>query len=481
MIETLKQHTVLFAASEVYPFAKSGGLADVAFSLPRALSKHFDIAVVMPLYRSVDTAAFDIRLIESFAVAFGGRDYPVELYGCTYEGISYYFLYSPLLSECEHLYGPPESGYEDNDLRFGIFCYGIMEVAARCGCGVLHLNDWQTALCALLAKEIPHSALRTIFTIHNLAYQGVFEAKSLERLGLASRHFDMETLEFYGKLNFMKAGIGFSDALSTVSGVYAQEICTERFGCGLDGYLRHHKAKLSGILNGIDTLHFDPRNDPALTVCYDNETYVQKQKNKAALFETAGFAHPERPFFVLISRLTWQKGIDLFIEALEGLLAMELNIAVLGEGEMRYIEPLQEMAQRHENFHLRVGYDEGLSHRMYAASDFLLMPSLFEPCGLNQMIAMRYGSIPVVHAIGGLKESVQPQRDYRGDASVAGYGITFDNADANALLEAVDEALRLYEDHERYETICRHNMRRDFSWGSSAEAYAALYDTLLES
>ncbi len=473
------RHGVLYAASEAYPFAKSGGLADVAYSLPKALAKSVDIAVVLPLYRSVDTERFGITLIEASAVAFGGRDYPVELYGCVYDGVPCYFVYSPLLSERDHLYGPPGGAYEDNDLRFAIFCHGVVALAKRCGCGVLHLNDWQTALCALLLHEMPELKIRTLFTLHNLAYQGVFGAERLKRLGISKRHFTMEGVEFYGQINLMKAAIGFSDRLTTVSAVYAGEILTERFGCGLEGYLRRHSAKLEGMLNGIDTDHFDPASDPALPMRYDSENFTAKRKNKTDYAAKVALAHSERPLLVMVSRMTWQKGVDLLLDALPRLLEQELNLAILGEGEARYLEPLAALAAERENLHVATGYDEGLSHRMYAAADFLLMPSRFEPCGLNQMIAMRYGTLPVVHAVGGLAESVRPFERFAADAKT-GFGVTFAEETAEALIDAVERALRLYEAPERFGAICRHNMHCDFSWRASAAAYLACYRRLEE-
>jgi len=469
-------HRVLFATSEVYPYSKSGGLADVAHSLPRALRGDYDLAVVSPLYRGIDTHAMQIRFTgNAFAVSLGGDDFPVEIYRGEHEGVTHYFVYAAPLSERDELYGSPESGYEDNDLRFGIFCHALVRLQRETGAALVHLNDWQTALAALLLENVP--GVRTLYTIHNLAYQGIFEAASRTLLGIADEAFTMEGVEFYGRLNLMKAGIGNADAVTTVSSVYADEICTPRFGCGLEGYLRRHRGKLSGILNGIDTRHFATRGNPFLDPAYDAADFAPKARHKSALCAQMGFADAGRPLLVLINRFTWQKGIDLLIDTLGTILKQPLNLVLLGEGEQAYFSRLETFEQDYENIRLLRGYDEALSHRLYAASDFLLMPSRYEPCGLNQMIAMHYGSVPVVHGVGGLKESVSAWQGFD-PASASGYGIVYD--EEQAIDRAVDEALELYERQERYEAICRHNMGVDFSWAGSASKYAALYDTLME-
>jgi len=474
----MSKQKLLFAASEVYPFAKSGGLADVAHSLPRALSTEYDVRVIMPLYQFVDRGLFGIKSLgEPFDVFMGGIVYPVELYACNYEGLEYRFVYSPLLCDREFLYGPPDSGYEDNAMRFGLFNYAMLALLKREKYAIAHLNDWQSALLPLLLNKEKTIQTKTLFTIHNLAYQGTFEMAALKTLGIDDAYATMDGLEFYGQINFMKAGIAYADAITTVSPTYANEILTAEFGCGLEGFLQHHRSKLVGIVNGIDTEHFSPSEDKALV-----STYVDlrgKAVNKSAYLKETGLKGPRKPLFIFIGRFTWQKGMDLLIEALSKIASQECNISILGEGEERYHAALKTIADTHDNIHLEFGYDESLSHRMYASADFLLMPSLFEPCGLAQMIAMHYGQIPVVHHVGGLADTVHHYKEF--DAKRAeGYGIVFSKPSSASFLEAVDEALVLYETKARYNKIVKHNMLCDFSWQESAGSYLRLYEKMTE-
>jgi starch synthase len=466
---------VLFAASEVFPFAKSGGLADVAFSLPRALKKYGEVEVVLPLYRSIDREAFGIEpMAVSFDIRLGENTHTVDLYRCDYEGVRYRFVYEPLLCEREYLYGPPEHGYDDNALRFGIFCHAVTAMLAFGGYDLVHLNDWQTALTALLLRQ-RNVGVPSVYTIHNLAYQGLFGPEALDTLGIDRRHFTMEGVEFYGQVSFMKAGIGFADAVTTVSPTYAEEILTPEFGCGLEGYLRKHRAKLTGILNGIDTAYFSPCEDPSIAHPYDAPG--GKRKNKQLFLERIGTGQMEHPLFIFIGRFTAQKGLDLLIGALPEMAQRPCTVAILGEGEEKYHRALEALAERYGNVHLTFGYDEALSHRMYAAADFLLMPSLYEPCGLNQMIAMRYGTVPVVRHTGGLADTVAPVDDFT-EASPKGYGVLFVRPHADALVDAFDEALDLHLDVRRYLAVARHDMACDFSWHASARRYEALYQKI---
>lgn len=467
---------LLFAASEVYPFAKTGGLADVAHALPRALKNSYDVDVVMPLYRTVDRKRFGIvPLGEQFTVVVGGTDYPVDVYGCRYEEIDYRFIYSPLLCEREFLYGPPESGYEDNALRFGIFNYAIVQMLKRQSYAIAHLNDWQSALVPLLIREDGSVSTKTLYTIHNLAYQGSFAAAVLKELGIDETYFTMDGIEFYGQVNFMKAGIAYADRVTTVSPTYAKEILTPEFGCGLEGFLRHHRKKLVGILNGIDTEHFTPSIDKSLAEPYTDLT--GKAANKTAYLKETGLQGARKPLFVFIGRFTWQKGVDLFVQTLPNLASFECNVAILGDGEAEYSQALKAIADSCKNIHFEFGYNEALSHRMYAAADFLIMPSLFEPCGLNQMIAMRYGALPVVHHVGGLADTVGGIEKYD-SAAAKGYGITFTRPTVRSFTQALHRALELYGDKRRYNAIVKHNMQCDYSWEESAKEYTSLYQTI---
>ncbi|MDD2829489.1 MAG: glycogen synthase [Sulfuricurvum sp.] len=465
---------VLFAASEIYPFAKTGGLADVAYALPRALKNLYDVTVVMPLYRSIDKEQYSITpLGKSFTISMGGEKYLVDLYGCSVDGYSFIFIYSPILCDREFLYGTPEEGYVDNGIRFALFSYAITELLKLRKYDILHLNDWQCALAALLVHKDHNHSPKVIYTIHNLAYQGIFDSTILESVGIERDYYTMGSLEFYGKVNFMKAGVAYADEVTTVSPTYAREILTGEFGCGLEGFLHFHQNKLSGIINGIDSEHFSPLADNALIAPYSE--FKGKKTNKTHLLKQIGFKGINKPLFAFVGRFTSQKGMDLLIETLPKMALLECNIVLLGEGEENYHQSLSLVANEHKNIHLSFGYDEALSHQIYAAADFLLMPSLFEPCGLNQMIAFAYGALPIVHRVGGLVDTVKRLETYQED-SCSGYGLLFSTATCRSLLSVVKKGCELFEDKKHFERVINHNMRCDFSWKESAIAYGELYE-----
>lgn len=468
----MSKKRVLFASSEVYPFVKTGGLADVSHSLPRALSETFNVTVILPLYRQIDAERYEIVPVRSKeTISLGGNDYETELYGCTYEGIEYRFVYTPVLCEREYLYGPPECGYEDNALRFALFCRFVASLALEEAFDVVHLNDWQCGLGALYLNEASKRP-KTVFTIHNLAYQGIVDPGVLPQIGVDSGYFTMEGIEYYGNVNLMKAGIAYADNVTTVSPTYAKEILTPEFGCGLEGFLYAHRNKLSGIVNGIDLEHFNPASDGALIEPY--KTYNGKKKNKSAFLSSVGLKGVNDPLFAFIGRLTWQKGIDLLIETIESMGTMKCNVILLGEGEKEYAEKLRYVAKEYTNIVVIEQYDESLSHRLYAAADFLLMPSLYEPCGLNQMIAFSYGAIPIVHHTGGLVDTVKRLETFDPEKK-SGYGITFKKASAETFMRAFKTAMELYDDKERLRSLAKHNMECDFSWESSAKKYGTIY------
>lgn len=473
----MNKKRLLFASSEVYPFVKTGGLADVSHALPRALNNSYEVTVVLPLYSLIDRSRFAIVLLDTFEVTMGGVSYTIELHGALFEGVEYRFVYEPLLCDREYLYGPPESGYEDNALRFGLFSYAITQMVRTEQIPLVHLNDWQCALVALLVKEDPEIVSKIVYTIHNLAYQGVFDPSVLGQIGIHERYFTMEALEFYHQVNFMKAGIAFADSVTTVSPTYAKEIMSPEFGCGLEGFLHVHRRKLHGILNGIDSEHFSPVADKALVECYDSAK--GKKASKSDLIKRLGLKGVTKPLFVFIGRFTHQKGMDILIETLPKIAELECNIALLGEGEEGYHDSLNTIAKQYGNVSLTFGYDESFSHRMYAAADFLLMPSLFEPCGLNQMIAYAYGAVPVVNKVGGLADTVKKFESYD-PKSTTGYGIVFTSATSRSLLLAVKKSCELYGDKKYFEEIVNHNMKCDYSWVESAKSYDSIYTRLIK-
>ena len=460
---------VLFASSEIYPYAKSGGLADVSEALPNALRPHVDVSRIMPLYGFMDKKKF--KRHDAFSVEIAQNRYEIEVFIHTKGAIANYFVKAPLLSDTENLYGDKEGDYSNNDLRFAIFCKGVVEVAQRLGVNVIHLNDWHTALVAFFVKEA-NLDVKTLFTIHNLAYQGVFAYETLLNLGVDKKYFDLEAFEFYGKANFLKAGVAYSNAVTTVSPTYAKEILTHEFGCGLEGFLTHHKDKLSGILNGLNAREFDPSKDKSLEFAYDANSIEDKRKNKIEFIKNSTLKDPRKPLFVMVSRLVEQKGIDLIMESLDEALAKKINLFILGDGDKKICSKLDALSQTRENFEFREGFSDALSRQTYAAADFFLMPSVFEPCGLSQFIAMRYGTLPIVHAVGGLKDSVfEDEGDH-------GRGVVYVNQNKEEFIGAIDRALELKKNGVKFNKLIRSNMERDFSFESSALEYLEIYKGL---
>ncbi len=464
----------LFAAAEIFPFSKTGGLADMAHALPKALAgEGAEVTAVTPLYRFIDKERFGIEPTgRGYDIELNGQTHRVEIFGCIYEGVEHLFLYNETLCERAHPYGPPGGDYPDNDLRFAIFCHAMIRLAKDAKVRILHLNDWHTALGAPIARDAGLPC-HIVYTIHNLAYQGIFPKESLRRTGICERHFTMEAMEFWGQVNWMKGGIAYADAVTTVSPGYALEIQTTPYGCGLEGFLRKHAGKLTGILNGIDTNLYDPANDTSIPCRFDAENPEGKLKCKISYLKEINIDEYEKPLFIFIGRFVTQKGIDLIAKAAERLCALPLTVSILGEGEERWHEALETAENRYANLHLRFGYDEALSHRMYAAADFLLMPSRFEPCGLNQMIAMRYGTLPVVRRIGGLRDTVHEL-----GSGLCGEGIGFDDPTSEALVEAVERALALYERAKTLKKIRQFDMKCDFSIERCARKYLELYRSL---
>jgi starch synthase len=373
---------------------------------------------------------------------------------------------------------PDGRDWHDNAERFALFSRAIAWLSTQARDwhpDLLHLNDWQTALAAAL---LPQDASRpaTVFSIHNLSYQGLFDAGTFERLGLPSALWSFDALEFYHQLSFIKGGLSFADALTTVSPSYAREIQTPEFGCGLEGLLRHRAEQLHGILNGIDTEIWDPARDPLIEARYDIETIEAKAHNKTALKSTLGLAPGPQPLLAMISRLVPQKGVDLVLEALPALLALEAQLVILGTGDVEFQHAWSEAARQHPgHVAYRSSRDEQLAHRIEAGADMFLMPSRFEPCGLNQMYSMRYGTVPIARRTGGLADTVAPVDDGLDHAT----GFVFEYAASDALVTAVAEALQFFRKPAMWRRLQANGMSRDFSWHGSAERYLALYRDLL--
>jgi starch synthase len=469
---------VLMVAPEAAPFAKTGGLADVVGSLPAALGAFgCEVAVLIPRYRGIDLSSAR-RVYDSLPVWLGGTVHETSLYQIDAAGVTFYFLEVPSLYDREGYYGDAAGDYPDNALRFAVLSRAALAVARRVfRPRILHCHDWQTGLIPVYLRTVfaydpTFIGMRTLFTIHNLGYQGLFPPTVLPQIGLDRRVFNIDGLEFFGKVSFMKGGINFSDALSTVSQRYAAEIQTEEYGFGLDGALRARAPALHGILNGVDYSHWNPETDRYLAARYSADDLRGKRVCKQDLVKQFGLpaAAMDRPLLGVISRLTSQKGTELILEIAAELAADDLYLAVLGSGDEDYEAGLREAAAANpENLAVRIGYDEALAHKIEAGADMFLMPSQYEPSGLNQMYSLRYGTVPVVRATGGLDDTIED-----------GTGFKFEDYSAPALLEAIRAAATAFQDRKGWEAMMRRGMRKDYSWRVSASEYSALYQRLLD-
>jgi len=473
---------VWFIASEAVPLVKTGGLADVVGSLPKTLAKRgVDVRVVIPKYGCIpDEYKARARTIAVTTVRLGWRNQYCGYQELELDGVRY------TLIDNEYYFrrGWPY-GYEDEAERFVFFCAAAAEAPIHLGekPDILHCHDWHAGLVPFLVKtryagHPVYHGTGIIFTIHNLKYQGIFsQAWMKDLLGVGDEAFRPDGLEFHGSGSFMKGGLVYADKLTTVSPTYAAEIQTETFGEGLDGLIRHRAADLVGILNGIETETYDPMTDPAIAVPY-RDSLAKKRRNKLALQRELGLPESEQtPLVGIVSRLVWQKGIDLIEAVLDQILDRPLQMAVVGAGEPHYEWMLRSAAQRRpDRIAVRLGFDEQLARRIYAGSDLFLMPSRFEPCGLSQMIAMRYRSIPIVREVGGLKDTVVSYNEYTGE----GNGFSFTHPNPYDMLYTIDRALSFYRNEEIWKKIVRNAAKCDFGWDRPAEAYMALYGQLCE-
>jgi len=478
---------IVFVASEAAPLAKTGGLADVAGSLPHAL-QHIGhkVTVIMPFYRQhlaankIATTPLN-KTIEMWA---DGRPRYCPLHEAVVDGLHFILIEQDDLYAREGLYGPTGGAYDDNLLRFVLLDRVALEVAAQLGqpIDILHCHDWQTGLIPLLLKtQYQHyaslSKTKTVYTIHNLAYQGVFPGEWVGRLGLPSHHYHPGGYEFHHQINCMKGGIQAADAITTVSPTYAEEIMTPEYGCHLDGFLLNHVDRLTGVVNGLDIENWDPLMDKVIAANYGPDNLDGKKACKHALQTMAGLTvDADIPLLTLISRLAEQKGIDLLLANAESWLNRGYQLAVLGSGDGYSEHALSELAARYpQRMYFYRGFNEDIARQIYAAGDMFLMPSRFEPCGLGQLMAMRYGNVPVVRATGGLSDTVI---DYAVDPNGA-TGVHFEDARAEPFDAAVEQAIALYRKPRVWAKICNNGIKRNSSWDASAQTYAELYGRLL--
>lgn len=473
---------ILMVASEAAPFAKTGGLADVVGALPPALqAQGHDVRLVMPCYRCVREVTGSLRKSRAILpVPIGGQVWPVAWRQGQLEGVPVYFIDVPELYDRSGLYGEQGQDYPDNDLRFGLLCRAALELARKLAFApdIVHAHDWQAGLAPVYLRQQlwrdPHFLeTGSLFSIHNLGYQGLFPSTSLIELGLDSSLFSADRMEYYGQLSLLKGGIRFADRINTVSPTYCREIQTQELGMGLDGLLRSRSDQLHGILNGLDNILWNPATDQALPAPYSADELDGKALCKAALQQELGLQPaPTVPLVAMVTRLDPQKGIDLLLEQWDRILTRTIQLVILGSGVPRYEQQLAELAERYPGqVAVLRAFDDPLARRIYAGSDLFLMPSRYEPCGLGQLIALRYGSVPLVHATGGLADTIVDPRENPARAN----GFVFEELTGDSLLDGLDRSLSAYVRQQPWKELVLRGMRQDYSWQRAAAAYVELY------
>ena len=473
-------------ASEAVPFSKTGGLADVVGALPQALrALGHEVGVVLPLYRSTSVENPE-TVFPTLTIPLGAQNCFPAVETVVHQGVRFYFVAYPPYYDRAALYGTPAGDYPDNAERFALLSRTALEVAQlHFHPDLFHCHDWQSGLVPvfLLAAYQRSPALQrtpVLFTIHNLGYQGLFRREVLGQIGVPDSLFTIDGLEFYGKVNLLKGGLVFSDAINTVSRGYAREIQTEEYGFGLDGLLRHRSLVVSGILNGVDYTPWNPATDRHIAARYTPKNLRGKRECKRDLLAAFGLPADQlgRPLAGIVSRLTAQKGADLIQEAAAELMSLDLSLVVLGSGDAVYQDLFRTLAARYPGkVAVRIDYDDPLAHKIEAGADMFLMPSRYEPCGLNQIYSLKYGTVPVVRATGGLDDTVENFDPATG----TGTGFKFQDYTASALLAALRAALETYGNPKLWQKLMLNGMSQDYSWGASAAKYAQLYEGLLAS
>ena len=479
-----KRKQILFAAFEAAPFVKTGGLGDVAGSLPGAVnSPEYDVRVILPLLSAIpEEYKAKMKFVTEYSVPLGWRQSYCGLFRMRKSGITYYFIDNEYYFKRDNVYGE----FDDAE-RIAFFSKAILETILHVDTlrpDIIHCNDWHTALTPVFLHEhfISNELFRNIkvvFTIHNLKFQGKYDKNIIgDVLGLQGTPAENQLLDG-DAVNFLKGAFIYSDAVTTVSPTYAENICTPEYGEGLEELFKSVRYKLSGIVNGIDSRDFDPKTDKGIVQKYSLDTIEKKQKNKAALQEELGLpVNPDVPLFAMVTRMTAQKGMDLVTYLLPQMAERDMQIAILGTGDKDYEDEVRLAAKVYpEKISARIMFDEKLSRRFYAGADCFIMPSIFEPCGLAQMISMRYGTLPIVRKTGGLMDTVDGYWDYGENAT----GFSFNDPDANGLRVTIDQAITMwYNDHEMWNRLQRNGMMKDFSWSKSAEVYKRLYDDMVD-
>ena len=459
---------IAIVSSEVVPFAKTGGLADVTGALPQALNYcGHEVIVIMPGYKSISDAGLEIiRLSKDISYALIG------------EKIKVYFIEHKFYFHRQGLYGDDHGDYADNLERFAYFCRRALDLLAEINfwADILHLHDWQASLVAVYLKNIYqqksfYRKMKCLLSIHNLGYQGIFAKDKFNKLGLPSDLFGIKGLEFYNQVNLLKGGIVFADLINTVSPTYSREIQTDVFGFGLAGLLRERQKSLSGILNGLDYSIWDPNNDPYLCQNYSARNPENKIFNKTELQKRSGFALDQNILLVgIVSRLAEQKGFDIISSGLDQLMKLDLQLVILGTGDIKYQQILKKAVKKYpKKIILNLKFDDPLAHKIYAGSDIFLMPSGYEPCGLGQLISLRYGTIPIVFKTGGLADTINSKN-----------GFIFEDYTPEALLKSINQAQAVFQDKGKWSKLVHNAMQANFSWEVSANKYIQLYAKVKE-
>ncbi len=473
---------ILYASPEVVPFAKTGGLADVAGALPKAIKElGHDIRIVLPKYQMVDAAKWGLNLVASgIAVTIGNSTETADVYESVIpdSDVPVYFIGNDKFFNRKELYTVAGKDYEDNAERFIFYCKAALEFLKQKGWrpDIVHCNDWQSAMMIAYIKLLndPYfSKAATVYSVHNMAYQGMFPKEKFGLTGISWDHLNYHEMEAYGTFNVSKTGFVYADMISTVSETYGKEIQTKEYGCGLDALLRERSQDILGILNGIDYDLWDPAKDPAIPKKYSVNTISLKYDNKAALQRKNGLKEdPKIPLVGIVTRLADQKGLDIIAGAIEDIFSLGYQMVVLGTGEPKYHELLKKEKLKHpDSIGVNLGFDAALAQLIYAGCDMFLMPSRYEPCGLGQMISFKYGTVPIVRKTGGLADTVFEYDTETGE----GNGFVFTDPTSKAFLDTMKRALAVYKDKKSWDSLVKKIMKLDFSWNSSAKKYISLY------
>jgi starch synthase len=473
---------IAFAASECVPFSKTGGLADVVGALPRALAAlGHRVSVYLPRYRQTKLTEAE-TVVKSITVPFDDRyRFCSVVSGGSQSGLQFYFVEHPPFFDREALYGTSAGDYPDNAERFALFSRAVLEASKILGAPqVFHCHDWQSALVPILLRtqygEDPaFRDVATVFTIHNMGYQGLFPPDTLPLLTLPWDLFTISKMEFFGNVNFLKGALVYSDFVTTVSKKYSQEIQTTEFGFGLEGVLRDRAATVTGILNGVDYSEWSPQTDKFTAAKYSPEDLSGKAKCKQDLLSAFGVSTRDLslPVIGIVSRFAAQKGFDLISQIMDRLAREEMIVAALGAGDKQYEDMFLRLNRQYpQKIAVKVAYDNAIAHKIEAGGDMFLMPSRYEPCGLNQIYSLKYGTVPIVRATGGLDDTIEPWDARTG----RGTGFKFTEYSGEALLRTIKDALRAFQDQSSWQRLMRNGMAKDFSWNASAKEYVRVYE-----